>query len=70
MSRNTEIIRGTCCVCHRGITAYQSVAFFTHGNVTKHAHDDCVSDEAVEFAETIGVLVEYGEGREIEDYAD
>lgn len=63
-----HLIRGTCCLCRGIIHANDSVLFFSHGNVVKHAHEECVSCEKVEFAENIGILVEHGVGREIEDF--
>lgn len=59
---------GSCCICSGIIHSSDSVLFFSHGKVVKHAHEECVSCEEAEFAENIGILVEHGVGREIEDF--
>ncbi len=63
-----HLMRGSCCVCSGTIHSHDPVVFFSHGKVVKHAHEECISGETEEFAESIGVLVEHGVGKEIEDY--
>lgn len=58
---------GECCVCHLPIMKDDAVTFISKGDViSAHAHERCVTTENEEFAESIGLHLEFGRGWEIE----
>lgn len=69
MKHKTDVTHH-CCMCNKVIDDEDSVIFIIHSKRDHHAHENCVDPASIEFAECIGITLEYGYGWEIEDYED